>query len=66
MPVRDRGRLDLIQAAVFDLDGTLLDRRRSFDRFVRNQWIRFSDLFNGVKEDEYAQDRKSTRLNSSH
>src|SRR5262245_30744103 len=54
MLVRDRvNRLGAIQAAVFDLDGTLLDRRRSFDGFVRNQWIRFSDLFNGVKEDEY-------------
>jgi putative hydrolase of the HAD superfamily len=56
MLVRDRGkRFGAIQAAVFDLDGTLLDRRRSFDGFVRNQWIRFSDLLNGVAEDEYAQ-----------
>jgi phosphoglycolate phosphatase-like HAD superfamily hydrolase len=29
-----------IEAVVFDLDGTLLDRRRSFERFVRDQWER--------------------------
>ena len=33
-----------IQAVVFDLDGTLLDRRRSFERFVRNQWQRFAHV----------------------
>ena len=32
-----------IQAVVFDLDGTLLDRRRSFERFVRDQWERFAN-----------------------
>jgi phosphoglycolate phosphatase-like HAD superfamily hydrolase len=29
-----------IQAVVFDLDGTLLDRRRSFEHFMREQWRR--------------------------
>jgi putative hydrolase of the HAD superfamily len=33
-----------IRAVVFDLDGTLLDRRRSFERFVRDQWKRFAGL----------------------
>jgi putative hydrolase of the HAD superfamily len=33
-----------IQAVVFDLDGTLLDRRRSFERFARDQWRRFSHV----------------------
>lgn len=32
-----------IQAVFFDLDGTLLDRRRSFERFVRDQWARFAN-----------------------
>jgi putative hydrolase of the HAD superfamily len=31
-----------IEAVVFHLDGTLLDRRRSFERFVRDQWERFA------------------------
>jgi putative hydrolase of the HAD superfamily len=44
-----------IQAVVFDLDGTLLDRRRSFDTFVREQWARFSDSLRAVAPDEYAQ-----------
>lgn len=42
-----------IQAVVFDLDGTLLDRRRSFDRFVRDQWVRFARSFAAVDEDQY-------------
>jgi putative hydrolase of the HAD superfamily len=43
-----------IQAVVFDLDGTLLDRRRSFDRFVRNQWERFADV-RTVDQEQYVQ-----------
>lgn len=42
-----------IQAVVFDLDGTLLDRRTSFEQFVRNQWDRFSDSVGPVEPDEY-------------
>jgi len=38
---------------VFDLDGTLLDRRRSFERFARDQWTRFSDFLQPVKADDY-------------
>ena len=34
-----------IRAVLFDLDGTLLDRRRSFERFVRDQWERFAHSF---------------------
>jgi putative hydrolase of the HAD superfamily len=44
-----------IQAVVFDLDGTLLDRRRSFDRFVRDQWERFADCLQGVDHERYVQ-----------
>lgn len=33
-----------VKAVVFDLDGTLLDRRQSFERFVRDQWVRFEAL----------------------
>jgi putative hydrolase of the HAD superfamily len=43
-----------IQAVVFDLDGTLLDRRRSFERFVRDQWERFARALRSVPQDEYA------------
>ena len=42
LPAERPGRSD-IQAVIFDLDGTLLDRRRSFERFIRHQWERFSD-----------------------
>ena len=42
-----------IQAVVFDLDGTLLDRRRSFERFVRDQWERFSHSLRAVPPDQY-------------
>jgi putative hydrolase of the HAD superfamily len=40
---------------VFDLDGTLLDRRRSFERFVRDQWERFAHFLQPVEQDQYAQ-----------
>ena len=42
-----------IQAVVFDLDGTLLDRRRSFDRFARDQWTRFAHALHSVPSGEY-------------
>jgi putative hydrolase of the HAD superfamily len=43
-----------IQAVVFDLDGTLLDRRRSFERFVRDQWTRFANCQTADQE-QYVQ-----------
>ena len=43
-----------IQAVVFDLDGTLLDRRRSFERFVRDQWERFANC-QTVDREQYVQ-----------
>jgi putative hydrolase of the HAD superfamily len=47
--------LPAVEAVIFDLDGTLLDRRRSFDRFVRDQWVRFLDLLRAIDQDEYVQ-----------
>jgi putative hydrolase of the HAD superfamily len=44
-----------IQAVVFDLDGTLLDRRRSFERFVRDQWARFAPNLPAVDQEQYVQ-----------
>ena len=44
-----------IQAVLFDLDGTLLDRRRSFERFVRDQWQRFAPFLKAVDREEYVQ-----------
>ena len=44
-----------IRAVLFDLDGTLLDRRRSFDRFVRDQWKRHSEFFRTVDDEQYVQ-----------
>jgi putative hydrolase of the HAD superfamily len=44
-----------VQAVVFDLDGTLLDRRHSFERFVRNQWQRFAPVLNAVDREQYVQ-----------
>jgi putative hydrolase of the HAD superfamily len=44
-----------MQAVVFDLDGTLLDRRRSFERFVRDQWERFADVVRTVDQEKYVQ-----------
>ena len=47
-----------IEAVVFDLDGTLLDRRRSFDRFVRHQWERFAPSLGAVNQEDYVQSVK--------
>ena len=44
-----------IQAVIFDLDGTLLDRRRSFEQFVRLQWQRFSHALDLVEQEQYVQ-----------
>lgn len=44
-----------IRAVIFDLDGTLLDRHRSFELFVRDQWRRFADALHPVSQDEYAE-----------
>jgi len=44
-----------IRAVLFDLDGTLLDRRRSFDRFVRDQWERYSEFLRTVDHEQYVQ-----------
>ncbi len=44
-----------IQAVVFDLDGTLLDRRRSFEQFVRGQWERFFHALGAVDRGQYVQ-----------
>ena len=44
-----------IEAVVFDLDGTLLDRRRSFERFVRDQWERFADSLQAADQEQYVQ-----------
>src|SRR5688500_12944404 len=53
--LRSRALLTNIQAVVFDLDGTLLDRRRSFERFARDQWSRFSHVLPAVRVDDYVQ-----------
>ena len=44
-----------IQAVIFDLDGTILDRRRSFERFVRDQRERFAHCLQTADQEEYAQ-----------
>ncbi len=44
-----------IQAVIFDLDGTLLDRRRSFQQFVRDQWERFANDLQAADQEQYVQ-----------
>jgi len=47
--------LSEVRAVVFDLDGTLLDRRHSFERFVRDQWQRFDSILKAVDREQYVQ-----------
>ena len=44
-----------LHAVAFDLDGTLFDRRLSFERFVRDQWNRFSHVLQSVDPGDYVQ-----------
>ena len=44
-----------LRAVIFDLDGTLLDRHGSFERFARDQWKRFAPLLLPSTQDEYVQ-----------
>src|ERR1051325_10650912 len=44
-----------VRAVVFDLDGTLLDRRQSFELFVREQWGRFRSFFKAIDREQYVQ-----------
>ena len=44
-----------LQAVVFDLDDTLLDRRGSFDAFVSDQWNRFVPWLHAIDLDQYVQ-----------
>ena len=36
----------MIRAVLFDLDGTLLDRRQSLEQFIHDQYNRFNLSFN--------------------
>ncbi len=55
MGSRQTDRLSDVEAVLFDLDGTLLDRRRSFARFARDQWKRFPHVLRTVDEEQYVQ-----------
>lgn len=46
---------DDLHAVVFDLDGTLLDRRRSFERFIHRQHERFAHVLPAVDAEAYVQ-----------
>ncbi|MEY8348939.1 HAD family hydrolase [Bacillus cereus] len=43
----------MIRAALFDLDGTLLDRRLSLESFISNQYDRYAEHFTGIGKSEY-------------
>jgi putative hydrolase of the HAD superfamily len=44
-----------LQAVLFDLDGTLLDRRRSFEYFLQDQWKRFFSFVQTVDREQYVE-----------
>lgn len=43
----------MIHAVLFDLDGTLLDRRQSLERFIHDQYNHFSLHFMNIEQSEY-------------
>lgn len=43
----------MIKAVIFDLDGTLLDRDSSLEKFIADQYGRLESFFGHIKENEY-------------
>ncbi|ACO26531.1 HAD family hydrolase [Bacillus cereus] len=43
----------MIQAVLFDLDGTLLDRRQSLEQFIYDQYNRFASYLINIEKSEY-------------
>ncbi|HDR7389248.1 HAD family hydrolase [Bacillus toyonensis] len=43
----------MIRAVLFDLDGTLLDRRQSLEQFIRDQYNRFAFYLINIEKFEY-------------
>ncbi|WP_394175803.1 HAD family hydrolase [Guptibacillus hwajinpoensis] len=43
----------MIKAILFDLDGTLLNRKASVQAFIHNQYERHVHVFEGIEKDEY-------------
>ncbi|MCU5380762.1 HAD family hydrolase [Bacillus cereus] len=43
----------MIQAVLFDLDGTLLDRRQSLEQFIHDQYNRFTPHLMNIEKSEY-------------
>lgn len=45
----------MIKAVIFDLDGTLLDRDKSVEKFVSNQYRRLNDVLGHIDQTDYMQ-----------
>ncbi|MBL3819108.1 HAD-IA family hydrolase [Bacillus sp. BSL6] len=43
----------MIRAVLFDLDGTLLDRRQSLEQFIHDQYNRFTSHLMNIEKSEY-------------
>ncbi|WBO88774.1 HAD family hydrolase [Bacillus tropicus] len=43
----------MIQAVLFDLDGTLLDRRQSLEQFIHDQYNRFASHLMNIEKSQY-------------
>ncbi|MBC6971346.1 HAD family hydrolase [Bacillus sp. Xin] len=43
----------MIRAVLFDLDGTLLDRRQSLESFISDQYERYAEHFTEIEKNEY-------------
>lgn len=43
----------MIRAVLFDLDGTLLDRRQSLEQFIHDQYNRFLSHLRSIEKSEY-------------
>ena len=45
----------MIKAVIFDLDGTLLDRNKSVEKFVANQYRRLNEVLGHIAQTDYMQ-----------
>lgn len=51
--IKSEGEKDVMKAALFDLDGTLLNRDASIELFIEQQYERLKSVFGSISKEQY-------------